>query len=244
MDWTKAKTILLIALLITNLFLGAIYVFAQIRQNEDEEMLQKETIALLEAKQIYVETVLPLKHNKMPVLNIRYDRMDPDLLEEQLASQTPLPENRRSREYILGMAGDFLYKCGILAENVVLDRVEERGTETIVSYKNVYEGISIEESYIQCTVKDGMVTELTRYWLHPIDFGRTKKATMSASAALIHFMSGKDSKESIKVEDMSLVYWLDPSAYGMETTVYDTAFPAWKVTYNGGKIRYIPAYME
>lgn len=243
MDWTKAKTILIIALLITNIFLGVIYVAAQIKQGAGEKILHRETIELLEKKQIQILTDLPLKHSKMAVLNIRYDRMDEDVLETVLKNQEGMGEDRSQNAFV-EYADNFLNKCGILRENVVLDKVEIKGKKTRVTYKNVYEGFTISESYIKCTIENGFVTELNRYWLHPLEFGRTKKETMSASAALIHFMGKNEQTKGVCIEGMELVYWLDPSAYGMESTLYDTAFPAWKVTYNDGEVRYIPAYME
>lgn len=243
MDWTKAKTILIIALLITNLFLGIIYVAAQIKQGAGEKMLHKETVELLEKKQIRILTELPIKHSKMAVLNVRYDRMDQDVLETLLEKQEGMGEDRNQDDFVK-YADNFLNKCGILRENVVLEKVEVQGKKTRVTYKNVYESFTILESYVKCTIENGLVTEFSRYWLHPLEFGRTKRETMSASAALIHFMGENEQTEEVCIEGMELVYWLDPSAYGMESTLYDTAFPAWKVTYSGGKIQYIPAYME
>lgn len=244
MDWTKAKTILILALLVTNLFLLGTYAFIQVKDATQEENIQIETLALLEAKNISVKIQLPLKHSKMPVLNVKYDRLDPALLKQQLWDQVPLDENHRSRESILQMTEDFINSCRIGGSNVVLDRLEQQGQTTIITYKNVYEGMLIEDSYIICTVEDGQIIELERYWLKPLEFGRTKKETISASAALINFMSEKKQTDSIMVEDMKMVYWLDSSDYGAETTISDTAFPAWKITYNDGQIKYVPAYAE
>lgn len=244
MDWTKAKTILIVALLVTNLFLIVTYSIIQAEDDPTEEMLQSETIALLETKDIYVEIPLPTKKSKMPVLSVEYDRLDPSLLEEQLWAQVPLAENYRSRESIIQMTQDFLRSCGIWGPNVELDRVEQEGQATTVYYQNIYDEMLVEDSYIICTVDGGQVTELNRYWLDPVELGRTKKATISASAALIKFASQKHEPGPVKIEDMEMVYWLDSSAYEAETTVSDTVFPAWKITYNGGQIKHIPAYTE
>jgi len=234
MDWTKAKTILIVALLI----------FVKADDRPTEEMLLSETIELLEAKNIYIDTELPTKHNKMPILSVEYDRLDQNLLQEQLWSQIPLNQGQRSTENILNMTEDFLRKCDIWRDTAVLDRIENEEGIIKVYYKNVYENYLIEDSYIICTVEDGQVTEIDRYWLNPVNFGKTKKATMSASAALINFMSEKNEMGSILVEDMEMVYWLDSAVYGTETTISDTAFPAWKITYNDGQIKHIPAYNE
>ena len=48
-------------------------------------------------------------------------------------------------------------------------------------------------------------------------------------------MSENTDEEKIYVQDISLVYWLDSSVFDTESPVTDTAFPAWKITYNRGK---------
>lgn len=244
MDWTKAKTILIIALLITNLFLIIMHGSVKAENQPEEEMLLNETIELLETKNIYVDTELPVKHSKMPILSVEYDRLDPTVLQQQLWTQDQLDKENRSRENILKKTEEFLAKCGIWGPNVELDRLEQNEGITTVYFRNVYQGIPVEDSYIICTVEDGLIKDIDRFWLKPIAFGKTKKATMSASAALINFMSEKNDLESILVEDVKMVYWLDPSNYGSENTISDTAFPAWKITYNDGQIKHIPAYNE
>ncbi|MDF2657204.1 MAG: hypothetical protein K0R19_3678 [Bacillota bacterium] len=53
MDWTKAKTILIVALLVTNLVLAGAYLFQNIKFDDEAEM-QDATIKLLAAKNIYL----------------------------------------------------------------------------------------------------------------------------------------------------------------------------------------------
>lgn len=244
MDWTKAKTILIIALLVTNIFLFVTYTMSNADNGPSEEELLSETIALLEEKKIYVKGNLPNVHQKMPVLMVEYDRLDPDFLRGKLSEQTPLDGERESREGILKTTEAFLKNCGIWSPNVVLNKVDQQESKTYIHYRNEYEGILVEDSYIICTVENGIITEIDRFWLKPTGFGQAKKATISASAALINLMRSKDERDAILVEDMELVYWLNPSDYEGETAISDTALPAWKITYNGGQIRHIPAYSD
>jgi hypothetical protein len=244
MDWTKAKTILIIALLITNIFLFVTYTVSNADNGPSEEELLNETIALLEEKKIYVKDNLPGVHQKMPVLMVEYDRLDPDLLRQKLAEQIPMDGEHGSREGILKKVETFLKDCDIWSPNVVLHKMEQQENKTLVHYRNEYEGILVEDSYIICTVENGIITEVDRFWLKPIGFGQGKKETISASAALINLMRSKDERDAILVEDMELVYWLNPSDYEGETAISDTALPAWKITYNGGQIKHIPAYSD
>ncbi len=247
MDWTKAKTILIAALLATNLFLFVTYVVVKADGGPTEEDLQAETIALLEEKQIYVRGELPLMRPHMPVLMVEYDRLDPEFVQEKLSEQTPLNDAYISREGVLKMTEAFLKSCEIWSSNVVLDKFEQDGAVATVSYRNEYEGILLEDSYIICRVENGMITEFERFWLKPVGLGESKKATISASAALINLMRSKDERTAIIVEDMEMVYWLNPTdyeGYEGEEVIFDTALPAWKVIYSDGQVRHIPAYSE
>jgi hypothetical protein len=244
MDWTKAKTILIVALLATNIILIAVYGHLAPASNTTDQELETETIALLADKGIYIKGSLPLKHNNMPVLSVEYDRLDPNLLQEQLWDQIPIDENDRSRQSMLELANHFLEKCGVLTDTVELESVNQTGTTTTVTYRNVYQEILVEDSYIICTIEGGQVVKMDRYWAKPVEFGRTKRATISPSAALISIVSEKHELGSVMVEKVEMVYWLDPTNYGGENTVSDTAFPAWKITYNDGQVIHVPAYLE
>ena len=244
MDWTKAKTILIVALLITNIFLLCLYFSMKTDNGPTEERLQAETIALLEEKQIYIRGNLPDEHQKMPVLIVEYDSLDPEYISQKIEEQKPSDEEYVSREEVLKKTEEFLKDCGLWNKNVVLNKVEQNEDTFIVSYRNEYEGIPIEDSYIICTVRKGAVKEIDRFWLKPVGYGKSKKATLSASAALIDLMRSKNERDAILVEDIKMVYWLDPSDYEGETAVSDTALPAWKITYNEGQIKHVPAYSD
>ncbi len=244
MDWTKAKTILIIALLVTNLFLLITYTVVNQVDIPTEEELQAETLALLSEKQIYIKESLPKGHQKMPVLLVEYHRPDPELLRQKLAEQVPMDEETPSREGILKMTEAFLKSCEIWGPNVVLNKVEQNGDVTTVSYRNEYEGIPLEDSYLICTVENGLVSGIDGFWLKPVGFGKSKKATISASAALINLMRSKHERDAILVEHMEMVYWLNPTDYQGGTAISDTALPAWRITYNDGQTKHIPAYID
>ncbi len=244
MDWTKAKSILIMALLITNLVLIGTYVFQNNRFGNDEEMMQEATVKLLAEKNIFVETDIPERHKRMPKLTVQYDTMDEDVIQGQLAGQKPLPVSERSDENLIAMADSFIEACGLMTENVTFESIEREGSRISITYKNYINNIAIEESYIICTVQDGKIRDFRRYWLNPVEVNETDKEVIPAAAALIKFMSGNTEEEEIHVQNISLVYWLDSSVFDAESPVTDTAFPAWKITYNGGKIQHIMAWEQ
>jgi len=235
MDWTKAKTILIIALVITNLVLIATYLAQNNRfQNEGKEM-EAAIVKLLEEKNIFIETEIPGERIKMAKLTVQFDKMDEEAVKAQLASQPTLPESARTEENLVAMADAFIEKCGFMTENVTFDEITQKNGEWHVSYKNYIDGIAIEDSYILCTIKDGRITDFKRYWLNPVEVSDMKREVTPADAALIRFMSEITGDEKIFIRDISLIYWLDSGAFDAESPITDTAFPAWKITYNNGE---------
>lgn len=241
MDWTKAKTILIVALLVTNLVLAGAYLFQNMRF-EDEAEMQDGTIKLLAAKNIYLKTEIPEEQPRMPKLTVRFDTINEDDVNELIASQVSLPETELSDENLIAITTQFIKDCGLMTENVTFHSIERAEDEIKVTYKNYIENVAIEESYILCTLKDGKIVEFRRFWLDPVEVSNSEKEVMPARAALVKFMSENAGDEPIYIQNISLVFWLDSSAFNAESPVTDTAFPAWKILYNDNKVRYVTAW--
>ncbi|MEL7654860.1 MAG: two-component system regulatory protein YycI [Bacillota bacterium] len=244
MDWTKAKTILIVALIATNLVLIATYFIQNNDFKSNDQEMQDVTIELLERKNIFVETEIPKEHPRMPKLTVQFDKMNEDIIHEKLANQKSVSENKLTDNKLKEMTAAFIEKCNLMTDNVTFDSIERGQTEIRVTYKNYIDGTAIEESYIICKVTDGKITELKRYWLNPVEVSKNEKEVIPAAAALIQFMSENKTEDKIYVQNISLVYWLDSGSFDAESPVTDTAFPAWKITYNRGKIKYIPAWEQ
>ena len=244
MDWTKAKSILIVALIVTNLVLIGTYFFQEYRFRSNEEEMRIATIKLLEDKNIFVETEIPEMHGRMPKITVQYDKINQDVIEEQLANHKTLAAGKVTDDNLIALTTEFLEQCNLMTENVTFDTIERTGKNIRVTYKNYLNGYAIEESYIIFTVTDGRITDMKRFWLNPIEVSDTEKGAISAVAALIRFMRENTEEEKIHVQDISLVYWLDASAFDAESPVTDTAFPAWKITYNRGKTQYVSAWEQ
>lgn len=244
MDWTKAKSILIVALLVTNLVLIATYLSQNNRFWDDEREMRDVTVKLLEEKNIFVETDIPEGHRRMPKLTVSYDKVDEETVQKQLAAQKSLPIRERSDENLIALTEAFIEACGLMTDTVTFDRIEHKEKETLVTYKNYINGTAIEDSSIVCTIRNGKITDFQRNWLKPVEINDIEKEVIPARAALIKFMSENTEEEKIYVEDISLVYWLDSSVFDAESPITDTAFPAWKITYNRGKIQHILAWEQ
>lgn len=244
MDWTKAKSILIVALIITNLVLIGTYYVQNIRQQNNEKLMETATIKLLEEQNIFVKTDIPKEHPEMAKLTVQYDTMDQNLVNEQLAKQDTSSGSDLTDDKLIRMTEAFLKRCGLMTENVTFEQIKRSDEGILISYKNYTDGIAIEDSSITLTVQNGKITDLKRFWLNPVEVSKNEKEVITALAALIKFMSETTADERIYVNDIELVYWLDSSSFDADSPVTDTAFPAWKITYNKDKIKYIPAWEQ
>jgi regulatory protein YycI of two-component signal transduction system YycFG len=245
MDWTKAKSILIVALIVTNLVLIGTYFFQTNDLNSNASEMKDVTIKLLEQQNIYIDAdIIPKDHKRMAKLTVQYDKMNEDVINGQLAGQKALPEEKRTEEDYLAATKTFLEDCGLMTDNVTYSSMERAGDDVLLNYKNCIDGIAIEKSYIIFTIRDGKIVDFKRFWLNPTEISNNEKNVIPANAALIKFMSENTEGIRIDVEDVSMVYWLDTSSFDAESPVTDTAFPAWKITYNHGKVKYILAWEQ
>ncbi len=244
MDWTKAKSILIAALVVTNLILIVTYIFQNNSFDNNEKEMQDVTISLLAENNIFVETEIPKGHQRMPKLTVQYDKISEDMINEQLVNQVKLSDAEQTDENLIAVTSALIENCGLMTENVTFDSIDRKDGEIKVNYKNSMDGIAIEESYIICTIKDGILTDFKRYWLNPVEVNDIRMQVIPAVSALIKFMSENTEAGKIYVKDISLVYYLDSDSFDVESPVTDTAFPAWKITDNHGRIKYIMAWEQ
>ena len=79
--------------------------------------------------------------------------------------------------------------------------------------------------------------------LKVIGYHDKKQKTISAAQGLLLFMAGSEKGKDYHIESIDIAYWLDESSINTESAVsVDTAFPAWKIVYNGGEVSYIDAF--
>ncbi|MDR3296592.1 MAG: hypothetical protein LBT26_12345 [Clostridiales Family XIII bacterium] len=240
MDWTKAKTILIVALALTNAFLlGAYLMRGNGRTQVDQDIMR----AILTDENIFLETELPKKPGRMAVLYVQPEITDPARVGEVLADQRTLPYGERTDEALLAAADAVLAGCGFLTENAVAAGPPvQAGSRTLIRYRDVFNEIPIEESYILCTLENGQVTDIDRKWYAPLALHDKKGAMMEPMEALMQLLPARNGEESLIIRQMELVYWINPEGLGAESPVGDTALPAWKIVDAEGRETYIPAF--
>ncbi|MDR1573031.1 MAG: hypothetical protein LBS24_01830 [Clostridiales Family XIII bacterium] len=241
MDWTKAKNILIAALLVTNLMLLGAYILREMQRAgaDDEDTLRR----ILTEYNVFLETEMPKQPSPMAVLYVRPETEDRSLIERVLAKQRPIPSD--DGEALQEAANAVLKSCGILTENTRLVLpFETNGEKTVLRYRDVFDNIPIEESYILCTIEGGRIAEISRKWYTPLELHDTKGEILGPIEALMQLLPEKNEAETVIVRNMELVYHVNPDRAGAESLVGDTALPAWKITDDKGAVTYVAAYAQ
>lgn len=235
MDWTKAKTILIIALIATNAFL--IYSLLD-RHSDRGEMTNEEVILqLMEQRNIELEVDIPRLHPSLRIIQGEYLSVD---REEIAALAQRMPAATSDYE---GVAEDFLEYLGILDDETVYEETElfeDGDIDASVRFKNEVEGLQIAENYIEVYFKDGRITDMNYHWLDDVEVSPRKIETMSAAVALMSLVNQQPGAK-MTITGIELVYWVPDTDMELGETVSDTAFPTWEITLSSGEKKYVGA---
>lgn len=257
MDWAKAKTILIVALLVTNIFLVATYGTMGVK-NEPQALDEGALIEILEQRGIFLETKIPKQPKSMDVLAVNVVRSDEGEVEALLASEGAselfnLSHLISSEEWLdldnieianayVEAAVNFITALGFMDESVRFQELSiTGGNSVLVEFENLYEGIPLEESTMVCRFREGRLVGLDTLWLKPIEKHRKKVSITNPAVALLALVGEKKSEEQWIVNKIELMYWLNTNDSNIEATVSDTVFPAWCITYNQGEKMYFAA---
>lgn len=235
MDWTKAKTILIIALIATNVFL--IYSLLD-RHSDRGEMTNEEVLLqLMEQRNIELEVDIPRLHPSLRIIQGEYLSVD---REEIAALAQRMPAATSDYE---GVAEDFLEYLGILDDETVYEETElfeDGDIDASVRFKNEVEGLQIAENYIEVYFKDGRITDMNYHWLDDVEVSPRKIETMSAAVALMSLVNQQPGAK-MTITGIELVYWVPDTDMELGETVSDTAFPTWEITLSSGEKKYVGA---
>jgi len=113
MDWSKAKTILIVAFLITNILLGSIIVYKnkKITPSLRDDFIEEVKDDLLE-KDIQIACEIPKTEEGLVPLTVRYESLDKDLINDKLYKGQGLVEEREDEVLIEGLSSRVVIKKG------------------------------------------------------------------------------------------------------------------------------------
>ena len=248
MDWSKAKNILIAALLITNLMLGmAIYRNVNGTAGIEQEEIKQNTIQLLSEHGIFVdEAQIAERTERLPVLTVRYRTISDESIAGAISSSTvDLGESASEEEYCQA-AEQLLRGMGLFQEYFICEGRQEENGEYVVSYGMEFEDHYLDNSKLEVIFREGKIADLSSSWAEPVTMGQNRKRVLPATEALIRFMTtlDRDTLENpVQVDQVRLVYWLEGYTENGGVSE-DTAVPYWCIKYNGENSVHIAAYEE
>lgn len=234
MDWTKAKTILIVALLATNLFL--IYSHQTRHIDVGEEGNDEAIAQLMEQRNLELAVEIPKNHPNVHILHGEYLSVDDEEVKALAESLPPVDSGYEKT------AEDFLEYLGIYDEAVVYEETVGASAEydACVHFINRVDGLQIAENFIDVYFKDGQVSDMKYHFLDDVELSQRRVETISAAVAAMSIGS-ESPNEKLVITDIRPVYWVPETDIELGETVSDTAFPAWEITLESGEKRYVEA---
>ncbi len=242
MDWAKAKTILIVALVVLNVFLCLSFgVFRKPNSSDNPrgEDLSAEMATLLEARDIDMKTELPAAAGARYIVTVDRIALSDRTINRLIANETPLPVEERTEENIRAKARAFLEELGVWNANTFISKYEA-GTDgsVLLTFGSKVDGIPLELSNLYCYVSGGKVSVIIGVWMIGHETGDKPRETISPTDALLTFAGEVprlyDADGNIiplHVTNIEMVYHFDSDSMANGLTVSDTAFPYWKFTY-------------
>lgn len=248
MDWSKAKNVLIAALLITNVMLAAaIYQNVNGSDGSEQAEIKQNTILLLREHGIFVEEELvPEKTERLPVLSVRYRTISDESIALAIGDSRIALEPLASEEDYCQAAEQLLRGMGLFQDYFRCEGRREEEGAYVVSYGMDFEDHYLDNSKLQVIFRGGKPVDISSSWAEPVDMGQNKKKVCSASEALIRFMTileAESQETPVQVEQIRLVYWLEGYTENGGVSE-DTAVPYWCIQYNGENSIHIAAYEE
>ena len=218
MDWSKAKNILILAFIVTNIFLA--YVLFTSSQDKNELMVNnqliKDVVKLLAKENIKVDTDIPKSTPSLPIISLEYEVYDPkEMLDIFLG---PAEE--------ISMADEYIYTNG-----KELLSFEENNKKLV--YENTYLKLKKNKAEIS---KDEALKKVQEYIIdHKLNLKDARLNSHSINNKVHKLVYNKD-VDGIRVEETNMTlkvssdgvilferYWVDNIKKGNENLIISSA---------------------
>lgn len=269
MNWNKAKTILIIAFIILNLFL--LYAIFEDRTENyeglDDDFIEK-VENNLEAKNIFIEAEVPKEIYKMPLIEVEYRIFSQSDVKYYLGEDY---EEKIEDEYFVKNDGSYIriennkkliYNIRDIDKNLSIDTEEakkyiekyaEDNNINLEEYKLDIETIEEDfHSFIYKKIYNDRTLENDFYkfivdnkGVAGLEFQNIKK--VEPKEGLIYVTSAYESllrlnnSSNIKktIEKVEICYYSDENISDWENIVRANMDPTWKVVFEDGNIKYL-----
>lgn len=137
MDWSKAKTILIVAFLVTNILLASLVIYnkKQVPPTLSDEFVL-EVAKMLGEKNISLDTTIPRTEEGLVPLTVRYESLNPEDINEKLYGGQGKIETNNNETTISGLTSQVQ-----LRNNKIFTYTNE---DKLVRYKNLDEEMAVK----------------------------------------------------------------------------------------------------
>ena len=243
MDWSKAKSVMIVALLLTNIFL----IYACVQKYYDKSAVADSSsfISALSKHGIEIKTDIPETKDRLPILSLSYTKPGKAKIKEILRKSDFKVAPRASEKVYKRVADKFMEELGFSMTDIFSGEVKANGKVVKVAYLSTYEGYSIYAEPLYVVFKNGKIVGLEGKTAIGFPASKRQVSVISPEKALLIFMSeeGKTS-QTTEIKSIELVFWVNNENVDEDELVLDTAFPAWRIIYGDSKVRYIEANRE
>lgn len=242
MDWSKAKTILILVLIVANIILGTIIYRSDKIANEPDESIEF-VEKYLDGKDIDVNTSIPLENGVLNSLNVRFEVMLPREMNSRFFKDDGYVDLSRSRieygdesiniindrrllyerysennekielEEARAVAMEFLIERAFKTDDMILTSQNETEEGIELIYSKVYDGVMVEKSFTNILVNGDGVVRFDRLWIEVTKDSNNPIDIGSASKALFSLLD--DDKYTGKtIDQIEVCYYFDPEEQG------------------------------
>ncbi len=238
MDWSKAKTILIVAFLVTNILLVAVLLSSQ-RQVETttKEGFIDDVTKLLNNKNIFIDTEMP---KEIPSLNILTDEYILITNKKILSYENKKQENKYKNlnsELAKTIAIKFLEERNYDTSDMLLSYIKNEGDTYYLEFSKIYKDKYLEKANTTMEIDSRGVRRLDRIWLKVLNEGETPIYISTAPKAILSLL-GKEEVYGKTIKDISLCYYFGPMEQKYVKEPNDprkgNTFPAWRVLFDDG----------
>ena len=236
MDWTKAKTILIVALLATNIFLLGSHAWRHSAAGEPEN--EAALLQLLSSRNITLSVEVPKSQKPMPILQGEYVSIGDEDIRALMGSQKEVSGS--DDEDYAKAAEDFITYLGMMDDSLRVKSVEQSGDRAEVVFESKIGPVEVAGNFMKCTFEGGKICDFDYHWLKSTGLTQRKAELISAAAALLTLEN--EGGDAMEITGINLVYRVPENAEeGYEGTVSDTAFPTWEICTAAGEKIYVEA---
>ncbi|MEJ8552772.1 two-component system regulatory protein YycI [Tepidibacter sp. Z1-5] len=251
MDWSKSKTILIIAFILTNIVLGY-NLYINVFRYDSQDIFSDSSInnlnKLLSTKNISINTQIPKEIPSLSTLSIKYEDLSKSDLDAVFKGSGLYKIQNKHIMYngksdindfdineCTSFTKKFLKKYNFDDDTYLKSTINKQDCIEII-YTGKYKDYFLEDSYMKFVFYDNKDFLFERLWIVPIEEKKQKKRVISSVEAIMSAYSQMP-KDSV-INEIRLGYYFESNNMDIEQ---GDIGPVWRLKVNNEYI-YIKAF--